>query len=141
MPLWQRSIRMIISRDRVKTGFVVECILSKYRNGFAFTELQVHRLPNNPQNDGNDGLISFYALYPNGTQNTDGVPVPQAVLVRAWTERLDKIKQETGLEISLTQKTDEKTTKKSDDLDWPLVLGVTIAGVLLLVLGVCVLVL
>ncbi|XP_028401634.1 mucin-like protein [Dendronephthya gigantea] len=120
----------------------IECGLP--RNGFAFTELHVHRLANNPQNDGNDALISFYALYPNGTQSTAGVPVPRTVLVTAWTDRLDKIKQDTGLEISLTQieKTEEESSGgESDELDWPLVLGVAIAGVLLLVLGVCVLVL
>lgn len=119
---------------------VFECSL-KRRNGFSFNELNIQRIPNDPQNSGNDALVSFYALYPNGTQNDNGVPVPVSALVNAWSEQLSTIQQQTGLQLQVTTAAEESASTESDDLDWPLVLGVSIAGVLLLVLGICVLLL
>ena len=113
----------------------------KHRSGFTFTELHIHRIPNDPRNDGQDVLVSFYSLYPNGTQNDDGAPVPQAALVNAWLEHLNTLQTDTGLRLLITTEAQTDPQTESDDLDWPLVLGVSIAGVLLLVLGICVLVL
>ena len=115
--------------------------LSFCRNGFTFTELNIHRIPNDPKDDGDDALVSFYALYPNGTQNEDGNPVPLAALLNAWNEQLRTIRNDTNLQLSVTTEAQTESSSTPDDLDWPLVLGVSIAGVLLLVLGICVLVL
>lgn len=105
--------------------------------------MHIHRVPNDPQDSENGTLISFYALYPNGTQNNDLVPVPLTAAQNAWSERLGTIQQRTNLKLSVVNKTEEvaESTTGSSDLDWPLVLGISMAGVLLLVLGVCVLVL
>lgn len=117
------------------------CLFFKHRSGFTFTELNIHRIPNDPRDDGNDALVSFYGLYPNGTQNSDGVPVPLGVLINAWSEQLSTIKKDTNLQLMVTTEAETGSSTKSDDLDWPLVLGVSIAAILLLVLGICVLVL
>jgi hypothetical protein len=122
-------------------AFLLISFVFKQRSGFTFTELHIHRIPGHPMDDGSDALVSFYALYPNGTQNDDGGPVPQVALVNAWLEHLSTLKTKTGLELLVTTEAQTDTTKQTDDLDWPLVLGVSIAAVLLLVLGICVLVL
>lgn len=113
---------------------------SKRRSGFTFTELHIRRIPNDPKDDGNNTLVSFYALYPNGTLNIDGVPVPLTILINAWTTQLATIQQDVSLRLFITTERVADSQTQSDDPDWPLILGISIAGGLLLILGVCVLI-
>ena len=80
-------------------------------------------------------MVSFYAVYPNGSQIGTNVPVPQSVLINAWTEQLSRIQQETSLKSEIVTEAKQAQITKNDDLDWPLILGVTIAGVLVLTMG------
>lgn len=109
------------------------------REGFVFSELNVNRLPQNPIDDGNDALVSFYAVYPAGVQNGTNVPVPKMVLVDAWSEQLTSIQDQTGQTITVV--TEKTPSVKKDDFDWPLVLGISVAAVLLLTMGGAVMIL
>lgn len=106
-----------------------------FRSGFVFTEQNVHRIPTDPTQEGGDTSVSFYALYPNGVRNGTDIPVPKQVLSEAIKENLDNIRASTGLDsLSLA----EETAPSDDDepIDWPLALGLSLAGALFLVMAV-----
>ena len=90
-------------------------------------------LPGNPIDDGSDSLVSFYAVYPDGVKSE----APQSALLNAAREHLKTIERDTGQTLTIaTEKKAVPRTVKDDDIDWPLILGVTIAAVLLLTLGI-----
>lgn len=94
-------------------------------------------LPGNPIDDGSDSLVSFYAVYPDGVKSEANVAVPQSALLNAAREHLKTIERDTGQTLTIaTEKKAVPRTVKDDDIDWPLILGVTIAAVLLLTLGI-----
>lgn len=105
-----------------------------FRYGFEFNEQDIHRIPSDPTQDGRDTSISIYALYPNGTLFGMDIPVPQQVLFNAIRENLDSIRDSTGLDsLSL----DEGTVPSDDEqFDWPLALGLSIAGALFALMGI-----
>lgn len=106
-----------------------------------FSELNVNRLPGNPVDDGSDSLVSFYVVYPDGVKSETNVPVPQSALLNAATEHLKSIEKDTGQTLTITTEEVAVPRPAKDNLDWPLTLGVTIAAVLLLIMGICVLIL
>ncbi|XP_028400186.1 LOW QUALITY PROTEIN: mucin-like protein [Dendronephthya gigantea] len=104
-------------------------------SGFEFSENNIHRIQSDPSQDGSDTSVSFYALYPNGVHADTNIPVPQITLSNAIKENLNDIRQSTGLDaLTLV----EDTLPSSDDkgVDWPLILGLSLAGALLVLSGI-----
>jgi hypothetical protein len=76
-----------------------------------------------------------------------GIPVPQQVLSKAIKENLDNIRNSSGLDTLYldeeTSKNDEpiengKPIKDGNPIDWPLVLGLSLAGALFLMMGIAI---
>lgn len=78
---------------------VIEFITSfKYRHGFQFSESNIFRVPNGTFQDGNDTLVSFYAIYPDGLQGDGRFPVPRSVLLSALNDRLEAVVESTQVD-------------------------------------------
>jgi hypothetical protein len=108
------------------------CNLS-FRSGFLFSEQDVHRTPSQPTQEGSDTSVSYYAIYPNGTRGEAGIPVSQQVLTEAIKEDLANIRTSTGLD-SLSLAGETSPSEDDDVVDWPLALGLSLAGVLFLLM-------
>ncbi len=76
-----------------------------------------------------------------------GIPVPQQVLSKAIKENLDNIRNSSGLDTLYLDeeksKNDEpienvKPIKDGNPIDWPLVLGLSLAGALFLMMGIAI---
>ena len=105
------------------------------RSGFLFSEQDVHRIPSQPTQKGSDTSVSYYVLYPNGSRNETGIPVSQQVVSEAIKEDLDNIRRSTGLN-SLTLAEETPPSEDDEAIDWPLALGLSLVGALLLVMTV-----
>ena len=106
-----------------------------FRAGFEFSENNVHRIQSDPSQDGNDTSVSFYALYPNGVHNDTNIPVPKMVLFNAIKENLDDIRESTDLD-GLSLAGDSSVPSDDKGVDWPLILGLSLAGALLFLAGI-----